>query len=111
MSADGLERSVVYYQHALEKDPGFALAHAGLADSYCLLGFFDLLPPAEAMPKAKESAVRAMEGVKHADACWGLPDVFAYIETPDEKSMNRLVMDSLQKLDGVERTETHIVVE
>ena len=57
------------------------------------------------------SAVSAMEGVKHADACWGLPDVFAYIETPDEKSLHRLVMDSLQKLDGVERTETHIVFE
>lgn len=56
-------------------------------------------------------AVSAMEGIKHADACWGLPDVFAYIETPDEKSLNRLVMDSVQKLDGVERTETHIVVE
>ena len=61
MSAEGLQRSVDYFQHALQKDPGFALAHAGLADSYCLLGFFDLLPPAEAMPKAKESAMRALE--------------------------------------------------
>jgi serine/threonine-protein kinase len=61
MSAEGLQRSVDYFQNALRKDPGFALAHAGLADSYCLLGFFDLLPPAEAMPKAKESAIRAIE--------------------------------------------------
>jgi TolB-like protein len=61
MSAEGLKRSIDYFQHALQKDPGFALAHAGLADSYCLLGFFDLLPPAEAMPKAKESAMRALE--------------------------------------------------
>lgn len=61
MSAEGLQRSVDYFQHALQKDPGFALAHAGLADSYCLLGYFDLLPPAEAMPKAKESAMRALE--------------------------------------------------
>jgi len=61
MSAEGLLRSVDYFQHALKKDPGFALAHAGLADSYCLLGFFDLLPPAEAMPKAKASAMRAVE--------------------------------------------------
>jgi TolB-like protein/Flp pilus assembly protein TadD len=61
MSASGLQTSVDYFQHALEKDPGFALAHAGLSDSYCLLGFFDLLPPAEAMPKAKECAMRAVE--------------------------------------------------
>jgi tetratricopeptide (TPR) repeat protein len=37
------------------------LAYAALADSYCMLGFFDLLPPAEAMPKAKEAATRALE--------------------------------------------------
>ena len=61
ISAGGSQRSVDHFQSALRKDPGFALAHAGLADSYCLLGFFDLLPPAEAMPKAKESAMKALE--------------------------------------------------
>jgi TolB-like protein/Tfp pilus assembly protein PilF len=61
MSADGLQRSIDYYQQALQKDPAFALAHAGLADSYYLLGFFDLFPPSEVMPKAKESATKALE--------------------------------------------------
>ena len=61
MSADGLQRSVDYFRHALQKDPGFALAHAGLADCYYHLGFVDLLPPAEAMPKVKESATKALE--------------------------------------------------
>jgi len=55
--------------------------------------------------------VSELNGVQHADACWGLPDVFAYVETEDEKSLNKLVMDTIQPLDGVERTETHIVVE
>jgi DNA-binding Lrp family transcriptional regulator len=55
-------------------------------------------------------AVTQMTGVQHADACWGLPDVFAYVDTPDEKSLNLLVIDKIQKLDGVDRTETHIVV-
>lgn len=55
-------------------------------------------------------AVSQLEGVQHADACWGLPDVFAYVETPDEKSLNLLVVDKIQRLDGVDRTETHIVV-
>lgn len=61
MSADGLQRSVDYFQDAVRKDPTFALAHAGLADSYCMLGFFDLLPPAVAMPNAKQCAARALE--------------------------------------------------
>ncbi len=56
-------------------------------------------------------AVSQLEGVRHADACWGLPDVFAYVDTHDEKSLNLLVMDKIQRLEGVERTETHIVVE
>ena len=61
--------------------------------------------------RAVVTVVAGLESVRHADACWGLPDVFAYVDTPDEKSLNRLVMDEIQKLDGVERTETHIVVE
>ena len=55
-------------------------------------------------------AVSQIQGVRHADACWGLPDVFAYVDTPDEKQFNDLVIDRIQKLDGVERTETHVVV-
>jgi len=55
--------------------------------------------------------VGQLEGVRHADACWGLPDVFVYVETPDERRLNELVIDKIQKLEGVERTETHIVVE
>jgi DNA-binding Lrp family transcriptional regulator len=57
------------------------------------------------------AAVSQMEGVRHADACWGLPDVFVYVETPSEKRLNELVIDQIQKLEGVERTETHIAVE
>jgi tetratricopeptide (TPR) repeat protein len=76
MSAEGLQRSVDYFQQALQKDAEFALAYAGLADSYCLMGFFDLLPPAEAMPKAKESAMRALEiDGDLAEACASLANV------------------------------------
>ena len=57
------------------------------------------------------SAVTQMQGVRHADACWGLPDVFAYAETADERTLHELVIDKIQNLEGVERTETHIVVE
>jgi DNA-binding Lrp family transcriptional regulator len=57
------------------------------------------------------NAVTQMEGVRHADACWGVPDLFVYVETSDDRKLNQLVIDKIQKLEGVERTETHIAVE
>ena len=57
------------------------------------------------------SAVTQMEGVRHADACWGLPDVFVYAETSDDRKLHQLVIEKIQKLEGVDRTETHITVE
>ncbi|HEY6186108.1 MAG TPA: winged helix-turn-helix domain-containing protein [Pyrinomonadaceae bacterium] len=61
-SEDGLARAVEYFQRAVEKDPDFALAYAGLADAYGLIGFFGykLLPFAEAHAKAKAAAERAL---------------------------------------------------
>jgi TolB-like protein/Tfp pilus assembly protein PilF/tRNA A-37 threonylcarbamoyl transferase component Bud32 len=56
-------RSVTYFQQAIQKDPNYAPALAGLADAYLLLGSVpnDLLPPRQAMPKSKEAAQRALE--------------------------------------------------
>ena len=60
---DGLKRSTHYFQQAVEIDPAYALAYAGLADSYALPGIaeYGLLPPKEAMPKAKAAAMKALE--------------------------------------------------
>jgi serine/threonine-protein kinase len=58
---DGLLRSVEYFQQAIDRDPGYSRAHAGLADSYVLLGIYGIRPPAEVMPKAKATAARALE--------------------------------------------------
>ena len=41
---------------AIDEDPGYARAHAGLADSYVLLGIYGIRPPTEVMPKAKATA-------------------------------------------------------
>jgi len=96
MSAEGLQRSVDYFEEALRKDPGFAPAHAGLADSYCLLGFFDLLPPAEAMPKAKECAMRALElDGDLAEACASLATVLKVYDR-DWGSAERWYRQALQ---------------
>ena len=57
------------------------------------------------------AAVAQLEDARHADACWGMSDIFVEAQTADEQGLNELVIDRIQKLDGVERTETHIVVE
>jgi len=61
---DGAMKAIEYFNEAIKKDPNYALAYTGLADAYCSLGFsFDVgsLPPREAMPKAKEAALKALE--------------------------------------------------
>jgi tetratricopeptide (TPR) repeat protein len=60
---EGLKKATEYFEHAIKADPNYALAYAGLADSYALLGFhgYGALPPAEAVPKAKAAAEKALQ--------------------------------------------------
>jgi eukaryotic-like serine/threonine-protein kinase len=61
-TAEGLRKGIEYFQQAIEKDPGYALAYAGLADSYNGLGGgLIYLPPSETLPKAKAAAKKALE--------------------------------------------------
>ena len=53
----GYKKSIEYLQEAIAKDPRYALAYAGLADSYMFLGSFYV----EAIPEAKTAAVKAIE--------------------------------------------------
>jgi len=48
------------FQQALARDSGFALAHAGLADTWALLGFYSAAPPAEVFPRVKQAAHAAL---------------------------------------------------
>jgi serine/threonine-protein kinase len=56
-----LQKGIEYFQEALAKDPGYARAYAGLADSYTILGDFNILPPQETYSKAKDAAMKALE--------------------------------------------------
>src|ERR1700720_801618 len=57
---DGFYKAIEYFQQAVEKDPSYALAYTGLADSYVLLGWNSYLPPKEAFPQGKMAAMRAL---------------------------------------------------
>ncbi len=59
-TADGIKRAFEQFQQAIERDPNFALGYVGLADSYTALTFYNFAAPHEAMPKAKESALKAL---------------------------------------------------
>ena len=62
-TAQALHKSVEYYQQAIQLDPSFALAHAGLADTYALQGGPEAggdRSPIEVLPKAKAAALKAI---------------------------------------------------
>jgi len=58
---EDLQKAVEYFRRALDKDPAYSLAYAGLADTYPYLSFFQVVPPRVAMPKAKTAAAKALE--------------------------------------------------
>jgi TolB-like protein/DNA-binding winged helix-turn-helix (wHTH) protein/tetratricopeptide (TPR) repeat protein len=62
-TAEDYSKSIEYFKQALEKDPNYAPAYAGLADSYNLLGFSlaEKMAPIEAATKGKEAAKKALQ--------------------------------------------------
>jgi serine/threonine-protein kinase len=59
-TGEALEKSLFYYQKAVEQDPGYALAYAAQADSYNVLGIMGRQRPAEVFPNAEQCALRAL---------------------------------------------------
>jgi serine/threonine protein kinase/tetratricopeptide (TPR) repeat protein len=57
---EGFYKAIEHFQQAVEKDPSYALAYSGVADSYVLLGWNGYLPPKEAFPKGKAAAMTAL---------------------------------------------------
>jgi TolB-like protein/DNA-binding winged helix-turn-helix (wHTH) protein/Flp pilus assembly protein TadD len=59
-TAEGVTKAVTYFQQAIDKDPRYALAYAGLADSYSMLGDKIGVPPNEYFAKANAAAMKAL---------------------------------------------------
>jgi Tfp pilus assembly protein PilF len=60
-SREGLDSAVEYLTRAIELDPAYAEAYAGLADAYVMLGYFGYRPGDTMYPKAKQAALRSMQ--------------------------------------------------
>jgi len=56
-----LRKAIQYFEQAIEKDPGYALAYSGLADSHIMLAEYSLVQPKDAFPKAKAAVMKALE--------------------------------------------------
>ncbi|MCZ6726379.1 MAG: hypothetical protein O7A98_03370 [Acidobacteria bacterium] len=58
---EGPNEAADFFQRAIDADPGFAPAYAGLADYYSILTLYDFLQPHEGFPKARGAALKALE--------------------------------------------------
>jgi TolB-like protein/DNA-binding winged helix-turn-helix (wHTH) protein/Tfp pilus assembly protein PilF len=74
---EGFAKARESFEAAIAADPGYALAHAGLADTYGLMSIqgYDLVAPQEAMSRARQEAERALElddslAEPHASLAW-----------------------------------------
>jgi len=60
-TVEGFQEAIGYFQQATAKDPSYARAYAGLADSYALIGAYSGTPPAEFASQARAAALRALQ--------------------------------------------------
>lgn len=92
---DALRRSAALFEQAVERDPEYARAWAGLADAYAVLAFYDYLPPAEAYPEARRAAIRALaidETLAEAHASLGYITLYHDWDAPGaEASFRRAI--------------------
>jgi eukaryotic-like serine/threonine-protein kinase len=79
---EGVKKGLGYFQQAIEKDPSYALAFAGVADSYAVgNGSYLGLTPQEARPKSKAAALKALElDDSLAEAHTTLADTYLYYD-------------------------------
>jgi TolB-like protein/lipoprotein NlpI len=58
---ESVRKALAYFLRAINQDPSYSQGYAGAADAYNILGYYNALSPAEAYPKAKAAALRALE--------------------------------------------------
>src|SRR5512133_2144577 len=59
-TVEGFQQAIKSFEEAIAKDPDYAQAYVGLADTYALMSGYDVAPKAETIPKAREAAAKAL---------------------------------------------------
>jgi TolB-like protein len=86
-TGENLKKALAYFEQAAEKDPHYALAYAGMADSCILIPFYSAGTPLEYLPRARAAAQKAVElDDTLAEAHTSLAYVF-YVDFENAKSM------------------------
>ncbi len=78
-SGDNIPKAIAFYEQAIEQDPNYAPAYAGLANAYALLPFYTGTPRNASLEKAKEAALKALSlesRLAEAHAALGKVDYF-----------------------------------
>jgi TolB-like protein/Tfp pilus assembly protein PilF len=89
MTEQGVLKSVEYFEASIAHDSDYAMAHAGLADAYVMLGTVGAshMPAKEAMPKAKAAALKALElDEMLAEAHLSLAQVYSWFDWDFERA-------------------------
>jgi serine/threonine protein kinase len=91
---EGVNKSIAYFQQAIEKDPSYALAYSGLADGYNSLAGLGFAPPKETYPKAKAAALKALEiddtlGEAHSSLAYA--EMYNWDWSDAEKELQRAI--------------------
>ena len=60
-TGEGVRKGIEYFEQAIRIDPNYAVAYAGLAESYVVLNGHRFLPPTQAYPKVRAAALKALE--------------------------------------------------
>lgn len=58
---EGFQQAAQYFQQSIAKDPNYARAYAGMADTYALMGSWSLIAQSESAPKARAAALKALQ--------------------------------------------------
>ena len=78
---DDLRKAMSWFDAAIHEDPDSALPYTGRADTFTLLSFYEIVSPAEAMPKARDAAMRAIElDPELAEAHTSLADIHLHFD-------------------------------
>ncbi len=89
-TAEGFKLALTHFQQAVDLDPNYAVVYSGIADTYNVLGYYNIQAPRDTYPRAKAAAARALEidpGLAEAHASLGYALLFydrAYEEAARE---------------------------
>jgi tetratricopeptide (TPR) repeat protein len=94
-TGESLKKAVEFFEQAIGKDPNYALAYAGLAETYVLFSSYDVAAAGDSMPQAKAAALRAIsidESLAEAHTALGFYlDHYEWDRTGAEREYRRAI--------------------